>query len=74
MLEFKVIREIWSSVEATDTITIMELDDSELVGTIEQQVERKSSLTSDDLNTLHNYIASRIPLIRDLAYSKIAMA
>ena len=74
MLEFKIIREIWSSVDATDTAIIMELDDSELVGTIEQQVEKKSSLTSDDLNTLHNYIALRIPLIRDLAYSKIATA
>lgn len=74
MPKFTTIREIWSSVEATDTETLLQLDDSELVGQLKQQVASRSTLTSDDLTTLHNYIASRIPLIRDLAYAKVALA
>lgn len=74
MLNFTTIREIWSSVEKTDSQTILQLGDTELVGTLQQQVENKSALTNEDINTLHDYIAVRLPLIRDLAYSRLAIA
>lgn len=73
MLKFTTIREVWSSVEATDTETLLKLDDTELVGKLEQQVASRSVLTTDDLNILQSYISTRIPLIRDLAYSRLSL-
>lgn len=74
MPESTTIREIWSSVEITNTATILQLSDEELVRQLRQQVESRLALSSEDSKTLSAYISSKILLIRDLAESRIAIA
>lgn len=74
MLDFTTIRRIWSNVEATDTETILQLSDKELVDKLQQQIQNKFLLNPEDTDTLRNYLMERIPLIRDLAYSRLSSA
>jgi len=73
MLNFITIREIWSRVEVTNTETILQLNDEELVKQLRLQVESRLALSSEESQTLSDYISSKILLIRDLAESRIAV-
>lgn len=72
-LELTTIREFWTNVEATNTSTLLRLNDAELVKQLHQQVERRLVLSLEESQSLSAYISSKIPLIRDLAESKMAM-
>lgn len=72
-LELTTIREIWTNVEATNTSTLLQLNDAELVIQLQQQVERRLVLSLEESQFLNAYISSKTPLIRDLAESRIAM-
>ena len=72
-LELTTIREIWTNVEATNTSTLLQLNDAELVRQLHQQVERKLALSLEESQSLNAYISSKTPLIRDLAESRMAM-
>lgn len=71
-LDTQTLRRMWSFVETSNPYTITKLSDAELVTRLIQQVESMSPLNLDDSDILSRYISARTPLIRDLAYSKIA--
>ena len=72
-LELTTIREIWTNVEATNTSTLLQLNDAELVRQLHQQVERKLFLSLEESQSLSAYISSKTTLIRDLAESRMVM-
>jgi hypothetical protein len=74
MLSSSTLRRIWLIIEQTQTRIILELSDSELVRRIQAQLETQVFLTASELNAVHYYIQSRVPLIRDLAECRLARA
>lgn len=73
-LDTNILRRMWRFVETSNPYTINKLSDEEIVQNIIRQVESISPLGSEDMNMLTKYIAARIPLIRDLAQSKLVMS
>ena len=71
-LETKIIRKLWSFVETSNPYNLMELSDRELIQKLIYEVERVSSLNSDESKVLSQYIGLRTLLIRDLAYAKLS--
>ncbi len=72
-LELTTIREIWTNVEVTNTSTLLQLNDAELVRYLHQQVELRLALSLEESQSLSAYISSKTALIRDLAESRMAM-
>ncbi len=72
-LEAKIIRMLWTLVEASNPYTLLKLSDHELIQKLLYEVEQLSFLSSDESKILSRYIGSRTVLIRDLADSKKAL-
>ena len=70
-IQSNIIRTVWSSVEAINKTALLQLNDADLTHQIMKQVERVSSLSSEDRQPLLEYIHSKILLIRDIADSQI---
>ena len=68
-LESKIVHAAWSSVAAINKQILLQLNDSELIQQIIKQVDRTSVLSSEDRQSLVNYIGSKVMLIRDIAAS-----
>jgi muconolactone delta-isomerase len=66
------LRQLWSVVEETQTSTLLKSDDEDLIQQLLKQLENKIFLSSEEINSLGAYIGSRVPLIRDLAYARLA--
>ncbi len=66
-----IIRKVWSSVELLNKATLLQLNDADLTSQIMNQVERVSTLTSEDRQSLSDYIRAHVLLIRDIADSQI---
>ena len=64
------MRHVWSVIEETETKTILNLNDTDLIGQLLKQLENKKLLSSEQINEMSTYISSRVPLIRDLAQSR----
>jgi hypothetical protein len=62
-----MLRQFWSLVDATRTNIPLALDDRSLVQWLLRQVRSERALDSRETDILHEYISSRLPLIRDLA-------
>ncbi|NDJ19575.1 hypothetical protein GS601_20180 [Myxacorys almedinensis A] len=67
-----MIRQLWSLVETTQATTLVNLDDSSLVQWLLNLFGDQQALDAEESNLLANYIHTRISLIRDLAYDRIA--
>jgi hypothetical protein len=68
-LESKIIRAVWSSVEAINSQVLLQLNDSDLIQQIIKQVDQTSVLSWEERLSLINYTASKVMLIRDIAAS-----
>ena len=68
-IESKIVHAVWSSIAAIEKQILPQLDDSDLIHQIIQQAERSLSLSSEDRESLMNYISSKIGLIRDIIES-----
>ena len=68
-IESKIIHAVWSSVGAIEKQLLAQLNDTDLIHKIIQQAERNLTLSSQDRQSLMNYISSKIRLIRDLTES-----
>lgn len=64
------MRHVWSVIEETETKTILNLNDTDLLTQLLKQLESKKLLSSEQINEMSTYISSRVPLIRDLAQSR----
>ena len=66
------LRQLWATVESTQSATLLQLDDHHLVNVLIDTVTTNHSLTDPEIEELGDYIHSRIALIRDLATSRCA--
>ncbi|MDM9380147.1 hypothetical protein QUB80_05465 [Chlorogloeopsis sp. ULAP01] len=66
------LRLLWTVVEETQTSTLVQFPDAELVQQLLWQLRNKTWLTSEETNTISAYLSSRVPLIRDLALARLA--
>ncbi|MEL6439500.1 MAG: hypothetical protein AAFQ80_09635 [Cyanobacteria bacterium J06621_8] len=71
-LETNILRIMWKITESANPYKVVSLSDKELINNVISKVETAYHLSSEELGILHQYVTARIPLIRDLAYSKIA--
>ncbi|MFQ4144203.1 hypothetical protein [Chlorogloeopsis sp. ULAP02] len=67
-----ILRLLWTVVEETQTSTLVQVADAELIQQLLWQLKNKTWLTSEETNTISTYLSSRIPLIRDLALARLA--
>ncbi|MEM6613301.1 MAG: hypothetical protein AAF652_13795 [Cyanobacteria bacterium P01_C01_bin.72] len=68
-MESKIIHAVWSSVSAINKQVLMQLDDRDLIQQIMREIDKSSTLTSEDRQNLLGYISSKLLLIRDIAGS-----
>lgn len=65
-----IMRQLWSIVEATHTVTLLQLDDASLVQWLVKQITNQAFLDPHETDFLCDYIQARLSLIRDLAYER----
>jgi hypothetical protein len=65
-----ILRQLWSTVEATHAVTLLQLDDASLVQWLVKQITNQAFLDTHEIDFLCDYIQSRLTLIRDLAYER----
>jgi hypothetical protein len=68
----KILRQIWSVVEQTQSSTLLRLSDPDLVSQLLTQLDREQALSSEEINSVNTYLFSRTNLIRDLAIARSA--
>ncbi len=68
-IESKIIRAVWCSVERINKNTLLQLSDRDLTYQVMKQVESVSTITSEDRQSLIDYIRSKVLLIREIADS-----
>lgn len=66
----KILRQLWSVVENSQTKTLLQMDDASLVQWLVKQTTTQALLDPTDTDFLSDYIQSRLALIRDLAYER----
>ncbi|MEO3704170.1 hypothetical protein [Trichormus azollae] len=65
-----IMRQLWSIVEAAQTVTLLQLDDASLVQWLVKQTTKQALLDPKETDFLCDYIRARLSLIRDLAYER----
>ncbi|MEL6502467.1 MAG: hypothetical protein AAFR63_04155 [Cyanobacteria bacterium J06631_6] len=68
-IESRIIHAVWSSVSAINKQMLTQLDDRDLIQQIMREIDKSSTLTSEDRQNLLGYISSKVLLIRDIAGS-----
>ncbi|BAY84880.1 hypothetical protein NIES267_43780 [Calothrix parasitica NIES-267] len=66
----KIMRQVWSVVEKTQTRTLLQMDDASLVQLLVKQTKNQASLDCHEADFIGDYIQSRLPLIRDIAHER----
>ncbi len=66
----KIMRQVWSVVETTQTKTLLHMDDASLVQLLAKQTKNQAALDCHEADYLCDYIQSRLPLIRDIAHER----
>ncbi|WP_306296898.1 hypothetical protein [Nostoc sp. TCL26-01] len=67
-----MLRLLWSVVEQTQSTTLLELNDTDLVKQLLRQIDSKTVLNTEEIHTVSTYLSSRTELIRDLAIARLA--
>jgi hypothetical protein len=62
-----LIRRFWSLVETTQTSTLLNLSDADLIQWLVRQLESQQRLNLAESGFLREYVGSRLTLIRDIA-------
>lgn len=65
-----IMRQLWSIVEAAQTVTLLQMDDASLVQWLVKQTTKQTLLNPDETDFLCDYVRARLSLIRDLAYER----
>jgi len=66
----KILRQLWSVVETSHAMTLLQLDDASLVQWLVKQTTTQVLLDPNETDFLCAYIQSRLSLIRDIAYER----
>jgi hypothetical protein len=69
-MDSSTLRHLWSVIEETQTSTLLNFSDAELVKQLIKLLENRKLLNDEEISTISAYIRSRIPLIRDLAFAR----
>jgi hypothetical protein len=69
-----MLRQLWTLVETTQSHILLSLDDPSLVQWLLKQLGTQRSLNRQEADLFSGYIHSRLPLIRDLAQSRIVLS
>ncbi|MBD2354320.1 hypothetical protein H6G41_06705 [Tolypothrix sp. FACHB-123] len=72
LINSKILRQLWSEVEQTQTSTLVGLSDPDLVKQLVRQLDSKQALSNEEVNSVNAYLFSRTQLIRDLAFARSA--
>jgi len=67
-----MLRQVWSLVETTQASRLLELDDKHLTHWLLREIREQQTLDHTEAAVLNTYIHSRLPLIRDVAYQRLA--
>lgn len=62
-----LLRQLWQIIRQTQTQTVFELKDQDLIEQFCLQLARQQPLSPQENLLVRNYLSSKIPLIRDLA-------
>lgn len=66
-----LLRQLWSLVETTQTQLLLNLDDDSLAQWLMRQLGSQQALNYAEKDVINDYIQSHLPLIRDLAQSRL---
>lgn len=66
-----MLRLTWTVVEETSHRDLLTLSDTALVELLLQHVAQKILLSADEVCALYGYLGAKVPLIRDLAESRL---
>jgi hypothetical protein len=66
----KILRQLWSVVENSQTKILLQMDDASLVQWLVKQTTMLALLDPNETDYLSDYVQSRLTLIRDLAYER----
>ncbi len=66
----KILRQLWSVVENSQTKILLQMDDASLVQWLVKQTTKQALLDPHETDYLSDYVQSRLTLIRDLAYER----
>ncbi|HAE06621.1 MAG TPA: hypothetical protein DCG18_07720 [Richelia sp.] len=61
------LRQLWAVIEENETSTLLKFGDAELVEQLLGQLQNKIVMSREEVNTINNYLNSKVSLIRDLA-------
>jgi hypothetical protein len=68
-----LLRQIWSTVESTQAALLLQLDDRGLASLLVDRVAcDDQNLSYSEKDTLSDYVQAKLPLIRDMAQSRLA--
>ena len=66
-----MLRQLSSVVQNSQATTLVSLDDATLIQWLVKQLKKRSTLNCTEANLIHEYIQSRLSLIRDLAEERL---
>jgi hypothetical protein len=66
-----LLRQFWTVVETTQTNLLLNLDDPTLVQRLTNDLRSSQSLDQEETTAVNTYIRSKLPLIRDMAQSRL---
>jgi len=68
-----LLRQFWQLIEETQASQLVNLDDASLVQSLTcQLLESNILVDGSEANAINHYIRSKTPLIRDMAYERLA--
>jgi hypothetical protein len=66
-----LMRQLWLLVEGTQATLLLTLEDEPLVQRLTRQMQDSSIMDADARNALNLYLEAKLPLIRDVAQSRL---
>ena len=68
-MKSSTLRQLWALIEETQTSALLKFGDAELVQQLLRRLQSKITMSGEEVNTMNNYLNSKVSLIRDLAQS-----
>ncbi len=66
-----LMRQLWLLIEGTQATLLVNLEDGPLVQRLTRQMQDSSIMDADARNALDLYLEAKLPLIRDVAQSRL---
>jgi hypothetical protein len=67
-----LLRQLWMLVETTQAQLLLNLDDRSLVQRLTHELQDRQPLNSEQETVVTAYIEAKLPLIRDVAQSRLS--